>query len=65
VAKKTGFALLTPEERAKLGRRGGKRAHKKGTAHQFTPEEAAEAGRKGGNATHAKRKKEDSDDARD
>jgi general stress protein YciG len=62
VAKKTGFALLPPEERKKMGRRGGRRAHKNGTAHQFTPEEAREAGRRGGNAA-AKRKAEEKDDA--
>ncbi len=39
-------------ERAKeAGRKGGRAAHKRGTAHTFTPEEAREAGRKGGRAS--------------
>ena len=48
--KKVGFARLTPEERAELGRKGGLHAHESGTAHRWTPEEAAEAGKRGGKA---------------
>lgn len=40
---------------SELAKRGGKAAHKAGTAHQFTSDEARIAGRKGGMATHAKR----------
>ncbi len=43
-----GFASLTPEQRTVIARKGGKRAHALGRAHQWTPEEAARAGRKGG-----------------
>jgi uncharacterized protein len=42
-----------------MGRRGGKRAHKNGTAHEFTPEEAREAARK----PRGKRKGKDDDAA--
>jgi general stress protein YciG len=38
-----------------LGRKGGRRAHKLGKAHQFTPEEAREAGKKGAAATHKRK----------
>lgn len=55
---KTGFALLSPEERAQLGRRGGRRAHENGTAHQFEAgKEARKAGRKGGKAKYARKRK--------
>jgi hypothetical protein len=59
--KATGFALLTPEERAARGSRGGKRAHALGKAHTFAPgKEARRAGRRGG---YAKGSKEKDDDA--
>lgn len=60
VGKKTGFALRTPEERRELGSRGGKRAHKLGTAHEFSRAEAKRAGALGGKRAgeeRAKRKK--------
>lgn len=47
VAKKVGFARLSASDRAKLGRRGGKAAHRTGGAHQFTTAEAEKAGKKG------------------
>lgn len=43
-----GFASMDPQKQREISRKGGKRAHEKGTAHQFTSEEAREAGRKGG-----------------
>jgi len=43
-----GFGSLTAEQRKAISSKGGKAAHKAGTAHKFTPEEAAAAGRKGG-----------------
>jgi len=52
--KPRGFAVMTPEQRSRIGRLGGVAAHAKGTAHEFTPEEAREAGRKGGQAVARK-----------
>lgn len=61
MSKPRGFATLTPEKRAEIGRLGGKAAHAAGTAHKFTAEEAREAGRKGGHA--AKKTKQAKRDA--
>jgi general stress protein YciG len=47
---------MDPKLVSELAKRGGKAAHRAGTAHQFTSEEARVAGRKGGIATHAKRR---------
>lgn len=46
-----GFATMTPEQKREIASKGGKEAHKRGTAHTFTSEEAAEAGRKGGSVS--------------
>jgi general stress protein YciG len=46
--QKRGFALLDKATMREIGRKGGKAAHEKGTAHKFTPDEARAAGRKGG-----------------
>jgi len=54
--KRRGFAVMDPEKRAAIARKGGKAAHAKGSAHKFSKEEAAIAGRKGGIAVHEKRK---------
>jgi general stress protein YciG len=43
-----GFALIDKASRSAMGRKGGRAAHQRGTAHRWTPEEAREAGRKGG-----------------
>ena len=45
-----GFASMNPEKQRKIARKGGKAAHKKGTAHEWTLEEARAAGKKGGDA---------------
>ena len=45
-----GFASMTEEKRKEIAKRGGKRAHEKGLAHEWTSEEAKKAGRKGGSA---------------
>lgn len=42
-----GFASLSPEERSRVARIGGKAAWKQGVAYRWTSEEAAIAGRKG------------------
>jgi hypothetical protein len=51
-----GFRKRTPEERRKLGAKGGRAAQKKGTGYRWTAEEAREMARKGGLAKAAKRK---------
>ena len=43
-----GFASMNSDELKQVASKGGKAAHKKGTAHEFTSEEARAAGRKGG-----------------
>lgn len=55
-ARPRGFAAMDPDLRREIARRGGRAAHRAGTAHEFTAEEAREAGRKGSRATHAKRR---------
>jgi general stress protein YciG len=54
--KPRGFAAMDPKLVSELATRGGKAAHRAGTAHEFTSEEARIAGRKGALATHAKRR---------
>jgi general stress protein YciG len=51
-----GFAAMDPKLVSELATRGGKAAHRAGTAHEFTSEEARVAGRKGAMVTHAKRR---------
>ena len=41
-----GFAAMDPEARRKLGSKGGRTAHERGTANKFTSESASVAGRK-------------------
>jgi uncharacterized protein len=53
--KARGFAAMDRGLVSELAQRGGRAAHRAGTAHQFTSDEARLAGRKGGLATHAKR----------
>lgn len=43
-----GFAGMDEEKQKKIASKGGRAAHKKGTAHEWTSEEAKMAGRKGG-----------------
>lgn len=54
--KRRGFAAMDPRKVSEIASKGGKAAHRAGTAHEFTSDEARAAGRKGGFATHAKRK---------
>jgi general stress protein YciG len=54
--RRRGFAAMDPRLVSELATRGGRAAHRAGTAHEFTSEEARIAGRKGGMATHAKRR---------
>ncbi len=43
-----GFKSMDREKHRLIASKGGKAAHKKGTAHEWTSEEARIAGRKGG-----------------
>ncbi len=43
-----GFASMDEAKQRAIASKGGKAAHRQGTAHEFTPEEARAAGRKGG-----------------
>ncbi len=45
-----GFAAMDPERQREIASKGGRAAHRAGTAHRFTSDEAREAGRKGGQA---------------
>lgn len=50
-----GFASMDEDKQREIARKGGRAAHKAGTAHEFSSEEAAEAGRKGGLASGRRR----------
>lgn len=52
-----GFASMDRIKQRELASKGGKAAHKKGTAHEWTLEEARVAGRKGVIASHRKHRK--------
>jgi uncharacterized protein len=49
---KRGFASMSPDKQKLIASKGGKTAHRKGTAHKWTSEEARRAGQKGGRARH-------------
>ncbi len=48
--KGRGFASMDPVKQKAIASKGGKAAHKKGTAHTWTSDEARAAGQKGGRA---------------
>jgi uncharacterized protein len=50
-----GFAAMDRSRVSEIASKGGKAAHKAGTAHQFTSDEARAAGHKGGVAPHVRR----------
>lgn len=50
-----GFASMDEDKQREIARKGGRAAHKAGTAHEFSSEEASEAGRKGGLASGRRR----------
>jgi general stress protein YciG len=54
-AKGRGFAVMNEDKQREIASRGGRAAHKRGTAHEFTAEEAAAAGRKGGQSVSRNR----------
>lgn len=43
-----GFAGMSPETQRKIAAKGGRAAHRQGTAHEWDSEEARRAGQKGG-----------------
>jgi general stress protein YciG len=43
-----GFAAMDDDKQREIASKGGRAAHKKGTAHEFDSREAREAGKKGG-----------------
>ena len=45
---KRGFAGMSSKKQREIASKGGKAAHRKGTAHEWNSKEAAEAGRRGG-----------------
>ena len=49
--KDRGFASMPRDKQRAIATKGGKAAHKAGTAHEWSSEEAREAGRKGGIAS--------------
>ena len=53
-----GFASMDRSKQREIASKGGKAAHRKGTAHEWTSEEAREAGRKGGMASHRRKQQE-------
>lgn len=53
--KQRGFAKMDKTKQRQIASRGGRAAHKIGTAHEFTSEEARVAGMKGGKARAQKR----------
>jgi general stress protein YciG len=52
--KGRGFASMNKDKQRMIASKGGKAAHKKGTAHTWTSEEARKAGRLGGRARQKK-----------
>jgi general stress protein YciG len=50
-----GFASMDRDKQREIASKGGKAAHKAGTAHEWTSEEARDAGRKGGIASRGGR----------
>lgn len=53
--QKRGFAAMNQEQQRAIASKGGRAAHKKGTAHEFSSEEARQAGYVGGKAVSANR----------
>ena len=53
--RKGGFAAMNREQQRAIASKGGRAAHRKGTAHQFSSEEARKAGYLGGKAVSANR----------
>jgi general stress protein YciG len=56
IPQKRGFAAMNREQQRAIASKGGRAAHRKGTAHEFSSEEARKAGYLGGKAISANRK---------
>ena len=52
--KGRGFASMDKTKQRTIASKGGKAAHKKGTAHTWTSEEARKAGKLGGKSRQKK-----------
>lgn len=50
-----GFASMSKAKQREIASKGGKAAHKKGTAHEWTPDEARAAGKIGGQVSRGGR----------
>lgn len=50
--KGRGFASMDKNKQRMIASKGGRAAHKKGTAHKWNSEEARKAGQKGGRSRH-------------
>jgi general stress protein YciG len=50
---------MDPQRQRQIASEGGRKAHEKGTAHEFSPEEARLAGRKGGEARSSRKGQSD------
>ncbi len=55
--KPMGFAAMDPLKQKAIASKGGRMAHRKGTANKWDSKTAAEAGRKGGQASNGGRGK--------
>lgn len=53
-SKGRGFASMSKDKQKAIASKGGRAAHKKGTAHKWTSAEARVAGQKGGRARQKK-----------
>lgn len=54
-----GFGSMDKAKQREIASKGGKAAHKQGTAHEFTSEEARAAGRIGGARSQNRRRSAD------
>jgi general stress protein YciG len=54
-SSKRGFASMNPEKQRMIASKGGREAHRQGTAHEFSSEEARAAGRLSRKITGANR----------
>ena len=54
-SSKRGFASMNPEKQRLIASKGGREAHRQGTAHEFSSEEARAAGRLSRKRTGANR----------
>ena len=52
--KGRGFASMSKDKQKMIASKGGRAAHKKGTAHKWTSAEARKAGQLGGRARQKK-----------